>query len=153
MKCACRGFSLTEMLVVIAILILLMAAVLPALGPMRRRNDLRVGATTVAGALRSARSLAISRSRLCYVYANQIPDPDPDEILLYQDSVDKPDREERLPEGISINSISSQPIVFRPDGSALNACTIVVENRSGYRRSVTVAAVSGRVNLGAEEND
>jgi Tfp pilus assembly protein FimT len=150
------------MLVVIAILILLMAAVLPALGPMRRSNNLRVGATTVAGALRSARSLAIAKSRACYVYINVADDglgKHAYNVLVYQSSKDKkfPDLQEPIIGNIEIDNIdelkwdelkSNQYIQFLPDGSVRFSKTVKLRlHKEKTHREVGLNEATGRVKI------
>jgi type II secretory pathway pseudopilin PulG len=134
-------------MVVLAIVILLAAAVLPTLGPMRRQGRLRAAANTVAGSLRSARSLAIARSDACYVYA--VDAPDPDEVLLYLAPFEKPEAVERLPEGVSFVGSLPDPgdVWFLPDGSCSTSLVLRVkgEGREEYR--ITVSAASGRVSV------
>lgn len=57
------GMSLVEMLTVVAIIGLAAAITMPAFETYRRKEALKVAAREIAGQLRLARSLAISRSR------------------------------------------------------------------------------------------
>ena len=73
--CPPRGFTLVELLVVMAIIILLLAATLPALrGPMGVSSR-RGAVNTLLGVLDQARALAISENRATYVVFPRPPSP------------------------------------------------------------------------------
>jgi prepilin-type N-terminal cleavage/methylation domain-containing protein len=142
-----QGFSLTEVVVVLAILVVLLAAVLPVIGPMRRQNRLRLGANAVAGSLRAARSLAIARSAPCYVYAEAAGEPD--RMRLYFASSTDSELEEVLPGGVRL--VAPLPadgaLWFDPDGSCSLSFTFLVRNDRGDEYQVAVGAASGRVKI------
>ena len=58
-----RGFTLIEILVVLAVVGLIMAFVLPMISGSRSRAGLRAAANEIAAALRSTRSLATTHGR------------------------------------------------------------------------------------------
>ncbi|MDC8772936.1 GspH/FimT family pseudopilin [Paucibacter sp. hw8] len=58
----CRGFSLTELCVCVAITAILMAMALPALDQLRQRQRLELVAQTMMADLQEARSQAVSRA-------------------------------------------------------------------------------------------
>jgi type II secretion system protein H len=58
-----NGYSLPELLVVLAIIALCCAIVMPAFGTLRRKQQLKGAAREIASELRLARARAISRSR------------------------------------------------------------------------------------------
>jgi len=147
MRRAARGFTLTEMAVVVAILILMAAAILPVIGPMRRQSRLRAGAGEVAGALRSARSLAIARSATCQVRTDTSADPD--EVRLYLPGSITPDLSGRLPDGISLVAPAGEASAgfFDPDGSPRGAFSLTVKDDRDDRYCISVSPGSGQVGI------
>jgi prepilin-type N-terminal cleavage/methylation domain-containing protein len=147
MRCRSKGFSLTEMVVVVAILILLAAAILPVIGPMRRQSRLKAGAAEVAGALRAARSMAIARSAACYVYTNTSTDPD--EVRLYFAISKDPELVGRLPGSVSLVAPSGEASAgsFQPDGSPSSGFSISVTDGGDDRYRVSVSPGSGQVGI------
>jgi prepilin-type N-terminal cleavage/methylation domain-containing protein len=142
------GFSLTELVVVLAILILLAAAILPVIGPMRKRGRLRVASETVAGALRSARSLAIAQ---CAVYSVEFEvGTDPHQVRIWSGTGSKadPDRIEKLPGDTRLYSCSpAPPVQFEPDGSCRKAFTVAVRGADDREHRVKVSPASGYVKV------
>jgi len=120
--------------------------VLPALGPMRRQSRLKAGANEVAGALRTARSLAIARSAACHVYSSTAADPE--EVRLYFAWSASPEASARLAEGVSIVSApAGLGAYFGPDGSPSSAFEIVVGDAGGERYRISVSPGSGQVGI------
>ena len=148
MKPADRGFSLTEMVVVVAILMLLAAAIIPAIGPMRRRGRLRVASATVAGALRTARSLAIAQSTVYSVEFETAADPDEVRIWSGSGSKIKPDRVMELPKLTRVTGCSpAPPIEFDPDGSCRKAFTVSVRGETDSVHRIKVSPASGYIKV------
>lgn len=63
-----RGFTLMEMLVVMAIAMILMGMIASAWGKIKQGQDLSNGASTVQGALQTARAQAMQLNKVVYVY-------------------------------------------------------------------------------------
>jgi prepilin-type N-terminal cleavage/methylation domain-containing protein len=142
-----RGFSLTEFVVVVAILVLLAAAVLPAVGPLRRRSRLRTGAVTVSAALREARSLAITRSVACSVYVYAEAAPDLDEVHTYVGSASDPARVAVLPAGVDLVTYPLAGLLFSPDGSCPTSYLLTVRGDGKEEYEITVTAAGGSVKI------
>ena len=70
-----RGFTLTELLVVVAIIILLVAVSVPAFLSATRVGRLSAGVRSVQAALMAARNLAVSYNRLYSVEFGKVNDP------------------------------------------------------------------------------
>ncbi len=149
MKSSSPGFSLTEMVVVLAILLVLMAALLPIIGPLRRRGRLNVASGAVAGSLRTARSMAIARSTVYSVEFETAGDVD--EARIYSGSTGSKlnaDLVEQLPRDHSIYSCTpATPIRFEPDGSCQGTYSIKVRGPDGREHTVAVNAASGGVKV------
>ena len=151
------GFSLIEMAVVLAVLILLAAMIVPTIGPLRRQGRMRVGAATVAEALRLARSLAIAHSSVYKLDFETFADPHrPDEVRIYSGTGDRNryDRLEKLPEAVRFK-VALPPdgtVCFYPDGSCPGNFTIRIQDAGTAgaqkdQRTIEVKAASGRVSV------
>jgi type II secretory pathway pseudopilin PulG len=148
-----RGFSLIEMVVVLGILIMLAAMIVPTIGPMRRQGRMRVGAATVAEALRLARSLAITQSAVYGVDFDLTANPQ--EIRIFSGPTGSKtnfDRAEKLPEGVVFSGFSpAPPVSFQPDGSCSGNFTVRVQDAKAVAgtqkddRSIEIKAASGRI--------
>ena len=144
-----RGFSLTEMAVVLAILILLMAIIIPTIGPMRRQGRMKAASASVAGALRSARSLAIAQSAIYNVDFETATSPDEVRIYSGTGSKSKPDRVELLPEGVSFRPPlpADGALWFRPDGSCSGSFTATVRGEKDDEYRIKVSPAGGQVSV------
>ena len=107
-----RGFSLPELLVVLAILGLSIALVVPLVSHEVRRARIRGAVPQFVADLRVARTIAVSTRQTVNVQVVT----DPGNEYVYQDARGKQWRIV-LPEGIRILSSSPSPIAFRKDGS------------------------------------
>jgi prepilin-type N-terminal cleavage/methylation domain-containing protein len=141
------GFTVTELLAVLAILALLLAMVLPVIGPMRRHGRLQQGAAGVSAALTAARALAIARVRDCLVYT--IDHAAGDEIAVYLADDTDAARTERMPAGVDFCGTLPSPgsIRFRPDGSCSPGVEILIRGEDGSRRRISVSPASGRTKV------
>lgn len=146
MKSFSRGFSLIELVVVLAIIMILAAIIVPTIGPTRRQGKMRVGAATVAEALRLARSTAIAQST-----PYSVDSPDPYRFRVYPGSgayvSPSPVLETRsLPEGVTLESISPSSVSFQPDGSCSGIVVVIRSLQPPIeRRTIEAKAANGRV--------
>lgn len=127
-----RGFTLLEMLVVLAVLGL-MAGLVIGRGPMRSAGlDARLAANQVAGLLRGARSQAIAADRPVAV------------------SIDAASGTIRVggsaarTVGAAVSG-AADPLVFLPDGSSRGGTVTVAAG--SVRKRVTVDWLTGRVSI------
>ncbi len=131
-RAAERGFTLLEMLVVLAVLGLMVGLVV-ARGPLRSAGlDARLAANQLAGTLRAARSQAIAADRPVAVAINA--------ALATVQVGNAPPR----PVGAAITGLT-QPLVFLPDGSSRGAAVIVAAGP--MRKRVSVDWLTGRVSI------
>lgn len=145
-----RGFSLTEMVVVLAILMLLMAIIIPIIGPMRRQGRMKAGCAAVAGALRTARSMAIAQSAIYKVDFETSTDPDEVRIYSGTGSKSKPDRIELLPERVDFYPPSlpaDGALRFQPDGSCSGSFTVTIRGEKDDEYRIKVSPANGRVSV------
>ena len=127
-----RGFTLLEMLVVLAVLGLMVGLVV-ARGPMRSAGlDARMAANQLAGTLRAARSEAIARDH---------------SVTVAIDSAAGTVRVGAAAPramGAALSGLA-RPLVFQPDGSSAGAAVTVAAGR--IRKRVTVDWLTGRVSI------
>ena len=63
----CNGFSLIELLAVLALIAIILGLTLPSLGPMNRNLKLKTSAERLANTLEAARQYAVTSGENCYV--------------------------------------------------------------------------------------
>ena len=128
-----RGFTLIEMIVVLAVLSLMLALVLTH-GPARsERLTVAAAARDVAGTLRVARARAIAQNRVVGVHLA------PNGYQLDGAAV------RRMPQAVVLSGPTV--IAFHPDGSSSGG-SIAVQG-GGMRDAVVVNWLTGRVRVGA----
>jgi prepilin-type N-terminal cleavage/methylation domain-containing protein len=118
-----RGFSLAELLVVVAILGLAVAIAVPLVAEQVRQGASRGAADQFAADLKAARMCAIAKRP-----AGGLPFtvyPHPTNAYEYTDGRGRL-RRVALPSGVRIVS-STTPITFRADGSLASSATTVIE--------------------------
>ena len=134
-----RGFTLVELIVVIAVMVLMLAAVPVLMSGGWTGVSLNASARSVADALRQARSEAVMSSRdvafrLDPTKAQFVLEPGNADARLVGDvelSLD--------PEGVTA-------IVFHPDGSSSGG-TVIVRNDQESRH-VSVDWITGNISIG-----
>lgn len=117
-----RGFSLAEILVVIAIVALLVAIVVPLVGSTLRAAAVRGAADQFAIDLRAARMIAVTRQN--NVDFTITVDPTNRYAYTRQDGTI---RTIDMPRGVKIVSSSPTTITFQANGSVVAAATTVLE--------------------------
>lgn len=118
-----RGFSLSEMLIVVAIVGLAVAIVVPLTAETVRRTKVQFAADEFATHLKAARMIAVSKHRSIEfkVY------PDPANTYSYP-ATNGVERTYTLPSGVRIVSPTSEThVVFQMNGSLAAAATQVLE--------------------------
>ena len=131
-----HGFSLVELLLVIALVAIIASVTLPALNGTMSAYRLRASADIIASELDAARVMAISRGAVYEVHfgGNQVWVVDPQD----------PDNPPRVPKTLEAGvTVAGSTVVFRPRGSAVGA-TISIKNEKDVTTSVTVE-VSGKI--------
>ncbi|MGE5700332.1 MAG: Tfp pilus assembly protein FimT/FimU [Deltaproteobacteria bacterium] len=139
---SCRGFSLLELLLVMALAGMLAALVVPSLTGTLESARLRGSAGEVRAALTLARTLAVSEARGRFVDFD---------LGKGEYGVSGDARKWLLPDGISLSSIrlgsaeAERGIVrirFYPDGSADEA-EVAISSAAGGSRRVSVDPLTG----------
>jgi prepilin-type N-terminal cleavage/methylation domain-containing protein len=114
------GFSLVELLVVLAVLGLSVAVAIPLVSNQIRMAAIRSTAAEFASDLRAARMLAVSGHEPVDVYV------DADPANEYHYTARGRERRVKLPDGVRIVSSDSR-IVFRSDGSVQGGAVTLFE--------------------------
>lgn len=151
MRCASHGFTLVELLVVMAIAGLMLAVTPPLISAALPGVELKAAARRTAGALRVTRELAIGSGR-DQAWQLNISDG------RYQ--VEGSARSGRLPEGIKLRLVAAERemlsdhqggIRFFPDGSSTGGRVILARQERGYQ--VGVHWLTGRIEIADWEAD
>ena len=149
-----RGFSLTELMIVISILGALLAVSSPALSRFAANWRLNGAASTMAMSLRAARSTAVNKNiDVVFIF-----DQDAGEYYFLEDTngngvSDGGEREtgvQELPKGVTIEdfTVPQASITFSSKGSTSDGGTIVMTGRGG--RQVQIRVYSGTGNVAVE---
>ena len=149
-----RGFSLTELMVVISIMGILLAVSSPALSRFVANWRLNGAASQMARVLRAARSTAVNKNiDVVFVF-----DQDAGEYHFLEDTnsngvADAGEREtsvQGLSHGVAISdfTVPQNSITFSSRGSTADGGTIVMTGKSG--RQVQIRVYSGTGNVAVE---
>jgi Tfp pilus assembly protein FimT len=160
--CAAGGFTLLELLLVCAIILIMVATVSASMGGMLNRSHLREAAARVSALAIFARSHALISGKKVVMAVDPSqgeisllqPDPQSGELALIDNN-----QRVRLPREVAIDQleIEGQPanpgeITFYAEGGAQSA-TIVLgtagegQNASRVRRTLRVNKITGRVKV------
>jgi type II secretion system protein H len=156
------GFSLVEMVVAIVIVGILAAVAVPYMNPMVGQIKLRTAAGSIKRQMIVARTRALADPNTHVgVYINASANTslvffDTNTATPYQYYANDPTYTAvyTLPTNIwdsipstSAGGITNNVVVFRGDGSAKNGGAIIVKNKYGAIRTISVLASTGRVKV------
>jgi len=139
-----RGFSLLETLVVASIAGTLAAVTIPNLSGAVNAHRLQGGLRTTVGAIRVARSAAISRN-----IQGRVTVSDDGKTLTVE--VNRPGTgwttigtARALDGGVSVSSVSpANGLLFNSQGTVTNAVTVTLQNARGDTRQIAVSLLGG----------
>ena len=133
------GVTLIEMLVVVTIIAIIAGISFPALTAGLASIRLSSAAGSAASFLVAAMNRVDRREQPAAILIS----PKTSTLEVYTAaSGDKPDRELRLPQGISIEGDESRRFVLMPGGT-VPRMTLILRNDKGARRSVQVDPTTG----------
>jgi len=133
------GVTLIEMLVVVTIIAIIAGISFPALTAGLASIRLSSASGSAAGFLVAAMNRVDRREQPAAILIS----PKTSTLEVYTAaSGDKPDRELRLPQGISIEGDESRRFVLMPGGT-VPRMTLILRNDKGARRSVQVDPTTG----------
>jgi len=148
-----RGFSLTELMIVISIMGIMAIASVPAFGKFMQSWRLQGDAGEVAASLRHARNLAVSKNmNVVFIF-----DQSNGEYFYLQDKdasgtadvgeVSSATRD--LSPGITIDkyTMAQQWITFGPKGNTADAGDIVLRNSRNATRTIHVFSGTGNITV------
>lgn len=136
-----QGFTLLELLCLLAVISILFLLSVPKLGKFQERNVLEAEARKLAWILREARQDAIMSGETRSVFFYPLADRYKDHKGGWHDL--KPG----IKIGVNFNTITGKPAcVFSPNG-APNGGTATFVSSSGFKCYVVVSPVTGRVRV------
>lgn len=141
-----RGFTLIEIVVVLAILAVATALVLPSVGRGTESLRLRSEAGRVAALLRQARLQAVSQRRATRVTL----DPVRNTAAMIAGDPDHPPRLVELPAGLRLRAVTGGESVSFSSRGVTRETRWLVEAAGGRRLAIDVEAITGRVTVGRE---
>ncbi len=147
-----NGFTLVEMLVVIAIIILISASAIPAITPFLKGQRLSKGARIVQATALAARTMAINSRKTRWLifdstnYKLTIKDETNSNVL---------GREEFLPGTIEFGtstgiwSAGTSTVSFDPNGTAdtstLGTDTVTIQDKQGNSKNLKIISYTGQI--------
>lgn len=148
-----RGFTLTELMIVVTIMGVLMAVSTPALSRYYSNWRLNGAAAQMAMSLRAARTTAVDKD----IDTVFLFDKDAGQYHILEDSngngdADAGEREssvQDLPKGVSIDdfTVPQASVTFNSKGSTQDGGVIVMKGRGGYEMQVRVYSGTGNVQV------
>ena len=159
-----RGFTLLELLVVLAIMVILSGVVMATLGPALADARVRASTAQVIAALRYARSHAVShRTEAAVIFDTERSGISVDERATDAEGVEswqaigtQGGRFRLLPGGITIAEVTHAntadedkdgiAVVFSPSGQGEDA-RITLRDAGGIQRVIVVDAITGRCEI------
>jgi general secretion pathway protein H len=144
-----RGFTLIEIVVVLAILAVATALVLPSVGRGTESLRLRSEAGRVAALLRQARLEAVSQRHATRVTL----DPARNTAAMVAGDPDRPARQVELPAGLRLRVVTGGESVSFSSRGVAHETRWLVEAAGGRRLAIDVEAITGRVTVGREPRE
>jgi type II secretion system protein H len=150
------GFTTIELMVVLVIAGLSLAAAIPAFQSFLRSNQVNDAASQLSGRLRLARQSAVAQGIPRIVTFDLeggtysiVRDANADGVVQDGETVEGTFT---LPHGITMESAEGEgfggdQVVFNPNGSASATGALVLANEAGYSTQLTVLAPTGQVRV------
>jgi len=145
------GFSMIELLVVVGIIGIVMAAGLPAMQKHTGTAKLKQATDEVSGSMKLARQRAVATSGNVVVQF----EPDNSRLYLFDDLNGNGVREEGetmsgpfdMPKGVDLATVgfADERVTFGPRGAASESQSVVLRNASANAQTVSVTAATGLV--------
>ena len=150
---AVRGFTLTELMIVITIMGVLAAVSAPSLGRYAANWRLNGAASQMAMSLRAARSTAVNKD----IDTVFLFDKDAGQYHVLEDNngnggADAGEREssvQDLPRGVAIDdfTVPQNSVTFNSHGSTQDGGVIVLKGRGDYELQIRVYSGTGNVSV------
>jgi prepilin-type N-terminal cleavage/methylation domain-containing protein len=140
------GFTLIELIVVLAVVAIATAFVLPSVGRGSQNLQLRTEAKRVAALLREARLQAVSQHRATHVALDRTRST----VSLTVGEADDPYRTVELPAGLRVTvAVGGDKLTFSSRGLTRET-RWMVEAPGGRQLAIDVHPISGRVTVGRD---
>ena len=132
-----RGFSLPELLAVLALLAIAIAIGIPIVNEQVRIAEVRSAADELALHLRAARMIAVTQRKTITFTVNVDP-----ENSFYYDGNDGKRKEFFTPDRVTISAASDRSILFKRNGSVDAASSVILESVVSGARERWTATVN-----------
>jgi prepilin-type N-terminal cleavage/methylation domain-containing protein len=146
-----NGFTLVEMLVVIAIIILVSVVAVPAITPFLKGQRLNKGARIVQASALAARTMAINSRQTCVLVFDSIYS----KLSITDTNTTVLVRDEFLPGTIEFGTstgtwtVGTSTVSFDPNGSAdtstLGTDTVTIQDKQGNTKNLEIISYTGQI--------
>jgi type II secretion system protein H len=143
------GFSVIELMVVVVIMAIVLAASIPALRQHQENVNLTKGSRELESSLKLARTRSVSTNNPVVV----VFDTDAGTYLLFEDADDDGTQDAgetgsgpfEVPDKVTIGSVSfaSNAVTFTPDGAASETGSVVLVNTRSLAQRIDLTAATG----------
>jgi type II secretion system protein H len=145
------GFSIIELMVVVVIMTIVLAASIPALRQHKETVNLTKGSREVESSLKLARTRAVSTNNSVVV----VFDTDAGTYLLFEDVDDDGNQDSgetssgpfEVPDQVAIGDVSfaRNTVTFTPSGAASETGSVVLVNTRNLAQRIDLTAATGLV--------
>jgi type IV fimbrial biogenesis protein FimT len=148
-----RGFTLTELMIVITIMGILLAVTVPAMGRFARNWRLNGAASQMAMVMRAARSAAVNKDiDVVFTFDDAAGQYSFLEDTNGNGDADGGEREssvQTLPPGVKISefTVPQTTVTFNSRGSTADGGTIVMQGQGDYQIQIRVYSGTGNVEV------
>jgi len=146
-----QGFSLVELLIVIAVLAIVLGFAVPNLQQMVLNNRAKTAVNSLINGLQAARSEAIARNKIitfCPSNAkgnNQATKADETEYqyggLVMDDNLNVLHHTQAMPKNVAVNNTGNICIAFKNSGTVKNGGKIIVTSQTGSKQTICIGSL------------
>lgn len=142
-----KGYTLIEMIIVVAIILLILGMSVPFFTGFSSSTSLKTAEREVGTILRTARSYAVSRNENYDAFFDTATTPHTFKICRSAVPTVSIDRTYQLPSGVTFSATTT--ITFTPNGGLAGGSStgVTINSRKGGSKQITVETATGAVTM------